>query len=243
MWIFFGVFLGVIMLYLLVLLVASLLVKSEKEYERYSPFYGWLLVSAAAIALFLGRVRVKASGLEKLPKKGRFLFVCNHLSNYDPVVVWRYLPENRVAFLCKKEVFSMPVLGKLIRKCCFRVMDRENVRNALTTISKSVELLKKGEVSIGVYPEGHRNTEEKTVLLPFHNGVFKIAEKAKVPIVVATVKSTDCIHRNFPWHRTTVYFDILEVLGEEWIEGMRTAEISVRVQELMKENLLKENKE
>ena len=90
MWILVGIFLGVfgvILLYLLVLLVASLWVKPGKEYEKYSPFYGWLVVSAAAIALFLGRVRVKVSGLEKIPKKGRFLFVCNHLSNYDPVAV------------------------------------------------------------------------------------------------------------------------------------------------------------
>lgn len=246
MWILAGIFLGVfgvILLYLLVLLVASLWVKPGKEYEKYSPFYGWLVVSAAAIALFLGRVRVKVSGLEKIPKKGRFLFVCNHLSNYDPVVVWRYLPGSRVAFLCKKEVFSIPVLGKLIQKCCFRVMDRENVRNALTAIGKSAALLEGGEVSIGVYPEGRRNTEEGTALLPFHNGVFKIAERAKVPVVVATVKNTDRVHRNFPWHRTTVYFDILEVLDEQWIGEVRTADISARVQELMTESLLKKNKE
>ena len=171
MWILVGIFLGVfgvILLYLLVLLVASLWVKPGKEYEKYSSFYGWLVVSAAAIALFLGRVRVKVSGLEKIPKKGRFLFVCNHLSNYDPVVVWRYLPGSRVAFLCKKEVFSIPVLGKLIQKCCFRVMDRENVRNALTAIGKSAELLERGEVSIGVYPATFLDQfrkEHKNVLL------------------------------------------------------------------------------
>lgn len=65
-------------------------------------------------------------------------------------------------------------------------IDRENPRNALLTIEKAAKLIESDEVSIGIYPEGTRSKE--CVLLPFHNGVFKIAQKASVPIVVASIQ-------------------------------------------------------
>lgn len=73
-------------------------------------------------------------------------------------------------------------------------IDRENPRNAIKTIEKAAQLIEKKEVSIAVYPEGTCGKE--CVPLPFHNGVFKIAQKASVPIVVAAVQRTEQIHRN-----------------------------------------------
>ena len=165
--------LGLCLLYVLFLTVCALLVDTKKEYEHDSPFYRRLLY---------GHIHV--DGMEKLPKDGRFLLVCNHRSNFDPILTWQVMKERNLAFVSKAENFRIPIFGRIIRRCCFMAIDRENPRNALLTIEKAAKLIASDEVSIGIYPEGTRSKE--CVLLPFHNGVFKIAQKASVPIVVAS---------------------------------------------------------
>ena len=62
------------------------------------------------------------------------------------------------------------------------------------SFTKAAELMKNDVVSVGVYPEGTRNRDGS--LLPFHDGVFIIARKADVPIVVATIDGTEKIPYN-----------------------------------------------
>ena len=87
----------------------------------------------------------------------------------------------------------------------------------------TAELLKKDEVSVAVYPEGTRNYGKE--LLPFHNGVLKIAQKAQVPLVIAAVRGTEDIHKNYPLRRSRVEIEILDVLDAEQVKKMRTSEI------------------
>lgn len=106
-------------------------------------------------------------------------------------------------------------------------IDRENPRNAMKTILKAAELLKQDEVSVAVYPEGTRS--KSCELLPFHNGVFKIAQKAEVPIVVVAVRGTETIHKKYIRHRSDVWIDIIDVLSAEEIKGSRSKDIGDRV--------------
>lgn len=81
---------------------------------------------------------------------------------------------------------------------CFCLpLDREDNRAAVKTINEAVELLDENVVSMGIYPEGQTNKTEEP-LLPFRNGAFKIAQKAKVPIVVCVIENTEKILKNFP---------------------------------------------
>lgn len=103
------------------------------------------------------------------------MFVGNHRSNFDPIIEWLVLKPWDIAFISKGENFKIPFFGRIIRKCCFMPIDRENPRKALRTINKASDLLQSGEVSIGVYPEGTRSKTGE--LLPFHDGVFHIAKR------------------------------------------------------------------
>ena len=79
----------------------------------------------------------------------------------------------------------------------------------MKTILDAVDLIKRDEVSIAVYPEGTRSKKNK--LLKFHAGVLKIAQKANVPIVVTTIRGGEDVKDRYPWRRTHVYFDVLDV--------------------------------
>ena len=205
--------------------ICALLVRQE-AYETHSRFYRWLLNGATAFSLRLLDIHVRCQGLEKLPE-GRFLLVGNHRSNFDPIVTWYTLKECDLAFLSKEENFRIPIFGRIIRKCCFLPIDRQDHRKALTAINQAAALLEGNQVSVGVYPEGTRSKEG--VLLPFHNGVFKIAKKAGVPIVVVAVRGTETIHKNYFRRPSYVSLEIADVLPADYVAESRTADIGQRV--------------
>ena len=220
-------------LYVLLLGVCSLLVDPGKAYDKNSRFYRFLLDSATAVAMKLLRIRVHVSGIEKIPKDTKLLFVSNHRSNFDPIITWYALKKWEIAFVSKPENFKVPFFGRIIRKCCFMPIDRENPRNAIVTINRAAKLLKKQEVSIGVYPEG---TRSKTCeLLPFHNGGFKIAQKAEAPIVVLSITGTEKIAKAAPFRRSDVYLDVLEVFSN--IKETKTELIGMAARRLMETNM------
>ena len=229
-----GALLAVLILYFLFLGVCALLVSPDKTYEKNSPFYRFLLESATAVAIKLLRIRVRISGAEKIPENEKVLFVCNHSSNFDPLITWCALKKWKLAFVSKPENFKVPFFGRIIRKCCFLPIDRENPRKAIVTINKAAKLLKKQEVSIGIYPEGTRS--KKCELLPFHNGVFKIAQKAEAPIVVLSITGTEKISQRTPFQHTDVYLDVLEVFPSENIKELKTEMIGMMVRHLIMTN-------
>ena len=226
--------LALLLMYLLFLGVCCLLVNPGKDYNENSPFYRFLLDSATAAAMKLLRIRVHVSGMEKIPKDTKVLFVSNHRSNFDPIVTWYALKKWKIAFVSKPSNFKIPFFGRIIRKCCFMPIDRENPRNAIVTINKAAKLLKKQEVSIGIYPEGTRSKNGQ--LLPFHNGVFKIAQKAEAAIVVLCVTGTEKISKRTPFRRSDVYLDVLEVFSGASIKETRTEMIGTAVRRLMEIN-------
>ena len=197
-------------LHVLTLLIMAMLVNPKKEYERSNKFYETFFSYTLRIVLILGRVKVLINGKEKIPTDDRFLFVANHASNFDPLIVLAVLGKHNIRFISKPQNFKIFILGRLLHRMKFLSMDRDSARNSLKTLLKAVEYVKNDECSIGVYPEGMRSFSRE--LLPFHDGVFKIAIKANVPVVVASMVGQEVIKNKFPFKKSIVYFDILEVL-------------------------------
>ena len=52
------------------------------------------------------RIRVYTSGLEKIPKNQKLMFVGNHRSNFDPIIEWLVLKPWDIAFISKGENFA-----------------------------------------------------------------------------------------------------------------------------------------
>lgn len=235
LYIFMGL-LAALLGFVLFVVICGLLVDTSKEYDKHSNFYRWLVNVVTWITLWCSRVRVHVTGEEKVPADIPVLFVGNHRSNYDSLVTWWVFRKWRPAYISKKSNFKIPICGRLIRKCCFLAIDRENPRNAIMTIKKAAEIMQDQQISFGVYPEGTRNKSYKG-LLPFHNGVFKVAQKANAPIAVVAVSGTEKIHKNAPWRYTDVYLDVLEVMPADYVKSTGTAQIGDRIQQMLLEHL------
>ncbi len=233
LWVLLGL-VGLLLAYVMLIIISSLFVNTKKEYQRESRYFRFLLNSSTWLASKILRIKLHVTGMEKLPK-GRFLMVSNHRSKFDPILSWLVFDKCQIAFISKPENFKVPVYGRIIHRLCFMAIDRENPRNAVKTINRAVDLLNRDVACVAVYPEGTRNFEEG--LLPFHNAMFKIAQKANVPVAVVTVRNTYDIQKNYPLHRSHVYVDVVEVLSAEEVKAVKTAELGDKVRDLMLENL------
>lgn len=183
--------------------------------------------AAAAVGRFLcfyGGVRPCIRGEEKLPRDSRFLFVCNHRSMFDPLMVMGFLPAWNIAFISKPSNLRIPLVGDIARTAGFLAIDRENDRNALKTILQAADYLKRDICSMGIYPEGTRSHTEQ--MLPFHRGSFKVAQRANVPLAIACVRGSEKLRQGFLLRPHTVYLDILEVLPAEQVKAMSTQELA-----------------
>ncbi len=227
---------GLIFLFFLVLWISCLFVDMEKPQEKDNTYFRFMSITAAQIAIWVLRMRVHTKGLEKLPKHGRFLLVCNHINDLDPVTLLAYFGKRQLAFISKRENSTMFLVGKLMHKIMCQLINRENDREALKTIITCIRLIQEDQVSIGVFPEGY--TSMDGLLHPFRSGVFKIAQKAKAPIVVCTIQNTNKPFRNIRHLKPTdVHLHLLDVLQPEAFEKLTAVELGNRIHAMMAEDL------
>ena len=100
---------------------------------------------------------------------------------------------------------------------------------------QAADYIKRDVCSIGIYPEGTRSRDG--VLLPFHAGSFKIAQKANVPLAVACIRGSENITKNALRRVTDVYLDILELIPAERVKEMTTHELADYSRGLIKRHL------
>ena len=232
---FAGCFLGLLVLALLFLVAVILPLDSKAQRTDDSRFYRTLTNWYIELIVTVLPLHIEVEGLEKRPESGRFMLVSNHLHEIDPAIMMRYFPKAQLAFIAKKEVEDMFLVGKILPQLMSQFIDRENDREALKTIVRCIQLLKEDKVSIGVFPEGGINNQRK--LKHFRPGVFKIAQKAKVPIVVCTIRNTRAIFKNLFHGGTDIELRLLDVIPAQELEGVTTVEISERVYNLMANDL------
>ncbi len=194
----------------------------------------WLCI---AVPQWLGGysgVRPKISGLEKMPE-GPFLFICNHRSMFDPLIVMAWMGKYNIAFISKPSNLKIPIAGITARHAGFLGIDRENNREALKTILQAADYLKRGVCSIGIYPEGTRSKTKE--MLPFHAGSFKIAQKAGVPVVVACCCGSELVSKRLLLRPTAVHLDVLEVIDAERVKAMGTNELAEEARRVIQAKL------
>ena len=227
-----GLFLGLILAAFVFLLILCALVDMKKPQEHDSPFYRKVMTVYIEALVSIVRVRIHSEGLEKLPQEGRFLMVCNHQHIADPGILLHVFRNSQLAFLGKKETGKMFIVNKLMHRTMCQFINRENDREALKTILKCIRLIKEDEVSVCGFPEG--GIKEIGKLAHFRSGMFKIAQKANVPIVVCTMRNTENILRNAAKLKPTdVQLHLLDVIPAEELKGCTTVEIADRVYEMM----------
>ena len=233
---FAGSFLALMVLAFLFLWLVTAFVDLKKPQEHDSKFYRTLVALYVPAICTILRMRVHTRGLEKTPTDGRFMLVCNHLFDFDPVVLLGWFGKSQLAFISKWENSAMFIVGKVMHKLMCQLINRENDREALKTILRCIQLLKEDECSIAVFPEGYTSVDGR--LHHFRPGVFKIAMKAQVPIVVCTITNTNrVVHNILRLKPTDIELHLIDVIPAEALKGRTAVDISEQVYQMMLNDL------
>lgn len=237
---FLGAFLVQILILFLTLWIGCLVVKNKPMPEKESKFFRFFAQQASIAAMPILSIRIRAKGLEQTPKNERFLLVCNHMHELDPVIILRCFPKSKIRFVAKREVDKMFLVGPTLRQLRCALINRENDREALKAILQCIQMLKNDEASIAAFPEGYIRNDD--LMHPFRSGLFKIALKSNVPIVVCTLYGTQNVLKNATrLKQTEVDFHLLKVLYPEDYAGKSATEVSNMAYELMAQDLGPEN--
>lgn len=148
--------------------------------------------------LWISGVKVTVIGEENVPKDAPVLYIGNHRSFFDIPLTYPRCPI-RTGYIAKKELEKVPLLSGWMKYLHCLFLDRTDIKQGLKTILTAIEKVKSG-ISICIFPEGTRNKNEKeTDLLPFHEGSFKIATRAKCPIIPMAISgSVNLWEAHFP---------------------------------------------
>lgn len=241
MWLLIGagiIICGWFLLHLISMIIVfglALTVSMDKEYNKSNKFWRGILNLGYKILLNLSRTKIHSKGLDKVPQNERFFIISNHRSNFDNMVMSYVLRRQPLAFISKKENFKIPFGRHLINRNCYLSLDRGNIKSAMTVMNRSSDLIKSGETSIGVFPEGTRSKDG--LIHDFMPGCFKVAKKSKCPIVVCKIEGTEKIHKNFPMKRTHVKLEFIDVLSADFLDSKNTVEISTFCKDLIEKSI------
>lgn len=129
------------------------------------------------ILTWLG-VKIVKSG--EIPN-GNFLYIGNHRSYLDPIVLMRYTPALPVA---KAEVGGWPVLGFAIKLTGILLVERNKQTSRYDTLLSIKTALKNG-LPVLIYPEG--TTTKRGATLPFQRGAFRITAQEGIGVVPISI--------------------------------------------------------
>ncbi len=141
-------------------------------------FFYWLcwIIAWLPLKIFFP---TKVVGKKNIPKKGKAILVCNHLTNLDPVLLDINF-SRRPYVMAKAELFKNKIIGAALKSYGGIPVDRKNV--GLSTIKTVLDLLKKEELLL-IFPEGTRNKLDEEDMLAMKNGVAMFGLKSGAPII------------------------------------------------------------
>ena len=232
---FIAGYLGAIIIWWVTGVIIGEILKLKKDRKKVSKVARFFLNDPIRYVVNHALAIVKIEGKNKLPKNERFLFVQNHTSKFDPMIMAGHFAKYDIAFITKPSNMKIPYAKHFLPTLFYQPIDREDPMQSLGVMKNSIQLIENGTTSIGVYPEGTRHRDAE--LGEFHEGVFNICLKAKCPLVVSVIKNANKIRTNFPFRITRVTIEIIDVIPYEQMEGKTAKALSTEVREMMVEHL------
>jgi len=114
----------------------------------------------------------------------------NHNSLYDIPLIFKAFPQHDIRMIAKKELFSVPILGRAMQASEFLSIDRNDSKQAMQDLEKVRAKLDDGIVP-WIAPEGTRSRDGQ--LGVFKKGGFMLAIQTQALIVPLTIRGADNI--------------------------------------------------
>jgi 1-acyl-sn-glycerol-3-phosphate acyltransferase len=123
------------------------------------------------------------SGQEFLPKDQGFIAVSNHVSYVDPLTFGHYLYNSGhpPRFLAKKELFDLPVIGRVL-KSGDQIPVYRGTSQAKESLSYARVVLDRGDM-IAMFPEGTLTRDPDLWPMAARTGAARLALESGAPVI------------------------------------------------------------
>lgn len=121
---------------------------------------------------------------QKMPKTGAFVLAPNHYSEIDPAVIGRVVWKLGRAprYLAKASLFTVPVLGWLLRKSGQVPVERSGSTRGHDPIAAARAIVREGHLVV-IYPEGSLTREPGLWPMRGKTGAVRMALLADIPLI------------------------------------------------------------
>ncbi len=137
----------------------------------------------ARMLLWLASTRVEVIGREHVRIDKPHIFMANHQSDFDILIVLAHIP-GQFRWIAKKELFKIPIFGTAMRNAGYIEIDRQNHEKALKSLDEAAQKIREGK-SVVTFPEGTRSKDGR--VRPFKQGMFHLAIESGVPIIPISI--------------------------------------------------------
>lgn len=170
-----------------------------------------------------GNIELKVYGQENIPKENGFTIYSNHQGMFDILAIPATCDQPLAAVL-KKELKDIPFLKQVIACTKSFPMDREDVRQSMEVILAATKEVANGRNYL-IFPEGTRS-KNGNQMIEFHAGSFKIATKAKAPIVPVALIDCYKVFDQKGCVPVSMQIHYLEPIPYEEYKDMKTPELA-----------------
>lgn len=153
-------------------------------------------------------LNLKVEGEQHLWSHRPAVFIFNHQSNVDLVIIARLLRRD-ITGVGKREIRDIPVIGRVMEAAGVVLIDRQNSASAIEAMTPLVDAMRVEGKSVCLSPEGTRAPTPK--LADFKKGAFHLAMQAGVPIVPIVIHNSGDVQPkgDMLYHPGTVEIQVL----------------------------------
>ena len=191
-WTFYNIWFYVLVLVITIIILLPSFIFILLNKNWYRKFYVMGVLWSDLILFFMGLFPRRNKKLVTKPGCA-YIFVANHISMIDVMLLVSTVRKNPLVFIGKKELEKIPIFGYVYKKTMILV-DRSSNESKKQVFEQTKEKLMTG-ISIGIFPEG-TVPELEVELAPFKHGAFTMAIEHQVPIVPITFLDNK---KRFPW--------------------------------------------
>jgi 1-acyl-sn-glycerol-3-phosphate acyltransferase len=157
-------------------IIFSIIPNSENRIHKIANLW-------AKILLLISNTKVEIIGAENILQGKPQIFMANHQSDFDILIVLGHVP-GQFRWIAKKELFNIPIFGAAMKTAGYIEIDRNNHEKAMQSMDEAALRIREGK-SVMTFPEGTRSRDGE--IKTFKQGTFHLAIKSGVPIIPISI--------------------------------------------------------
>ncbi len=205
-------FLFLAFLFILILGLPVLLLSIKESHFKYA--YKFIRLWCLIVFYGMGfRYTLHGETQLLLDEKEHYIFISNHTSMMDILLMVILHPKHPVCFIGKAELAKIPIFSVIYKRICILV-DRKSARSRAAVFQKAAVKMNHGQ-NIVIFPEGGVADDPTVILDVFKDGAFVLSSKHKFPIVVYTFLG---LRNHFPFEWNKGYPGRIKVIRNVILE-------------------------